>query len=79
MPKKSFSDISQKDWIKACCKLGLTVETKRGKGSHCLIVHPDTKKKYTIQHKLHKFINLKIFKKMMEWGFDEEKIWEALN
>gem|GEM_PF-4122055 len=22
--------------------------------------------------------NMKIFKKMMEWGFEEEKIWEAL-
>ncbi len=26
-----------------------------------------------------KFINLKIFKKMMEWNFEEEKIWDALN
>lgn len=34
MPKRNFFDISQADWIKACKKLGLRVETKRGKGSH---------------------------------------------
>lgn len=79
MPKRSFSDISQNDWMRACKKLGLIVNTKYGKGSHCLIIHPQTNKKYTIQHKLHKFINLKIFKKLMEWGFSEEDIWNALN
>lgn len=79
MPKRNFSDISQSDWIRACKKLGLRVETKRGKGSHCLVINPITKSKYTIQRKLHKFINLKIFKKMIEWNFEEEKIWDALN
>ena len=78
MPSRSFSDISQSQWIKACTKLGLIVETKHGKGSHVLIKHPKTEHKYTIQNNLHKFINMKIFKKMMEWGFEEENIWDAL-
>ena len=78
MPSRSFSDITQSQWIKACHKLGLVVESKHGKGSHVLIKHPQTEHKYTIQNNLHKFINMKIFKKMMEWGFEEEQIWEAL-
>ena len=55
-------------------QLGLAVDTKHGKGSHILIKHPKTDHKYTIQNNLHKFINMKIFKKMLEWGFDEEQI-----
>lgn len=78
MSSRSFSDINQKQWIKACYKLGLRIETKFGKGSHVLVKHPETEHKYTIQKNLHKFINMKIFKKMMEWGFNEEDIWEAL-
>jgi len=78
MPSGRFSDLKQKDWIKACIKLGLEVDTKRGKGSHCLIKHPHTNRKYTIQSHLHKFLNIKIFKKMLEWGFEEDDIWNAL-
>lgn len=79
MPNRSFSDISQKQWIKACIKLGLEVDKRSGKGSHVLIKHPSTGHKYTLQKSLHKFINMKIFKKLLEWGLDEEKIWEALS
>jgi len=79
MPSRSFSDITQSKWIKACYKLDLVVESKHGKGSHVLVKHPQTEHKYTIQNKLHKFINMKIFKKMLEWGFEEEQIWDALN
>lgn len=78
MSSRSFSDITQSRWIKACRKLGLIVECGFGKGSYIRIEHPETRAKYTIQHNLHKFINIKIFKKMPEWGFDEEKIWDAL-
>ncbi len=78
MPSRSFSDITQSQWIKACHKLGLIIESKHGKGSHVLVKHPQTEHKYTIQKNLHKFINMKIFKKMMEWGFEEETIWDAL-
>lgn len=79
MSKRSFSDLKQSDWIKTCRRLGLNVETNRGKGSHCLIKHPKTGHKYTIQRHLHKFINIKIFKKMLDWGFEEDDIWNALN
>ncbi|MFH1890163.1 MAG: hypothetical protein ABIJ91_01165 [Candidatus Kuenenbacteria bacterium] len=79
MPSRSFSDITQLQWIKSCRKLGMVVETKHGKGSHVLVKHPKTGHKYTIQSNLHKFVNIKIFKKMLEWGFEEEKIWNALN
>lgn len=78
MSSHSFSDITQTQWLKACYKLGLTVDTYSGKGSHALVTHPQTHKKYTIQHNLHKLLNMKIFKKMMEWGFEENQIWEAL-
>lgn len=78
MSSRSFSDITQAQWIKACRKLGLIVETHFGKGSHVRVTHPQTNAKYTIQYTLHKFINIKIFKKMLEWNFSEEQIWEAL-
>jgi len=78
MSSHSFSDITQLQWIKACRKLGLIVDYGFGKGSHVRVEHPQTKAKYTIQYNLHKFINIKIFKKMMEWGFEEEQIWDAL-
>lgn len=78
MSSHSFSDITQNQWHKACLKLGLLVETEHGKGSHILIKHPQTEQKYTIQKDLHKFINMKIFKKLLEWGFNEEDIWQAL-
>ena len=78
MPNGRFSDLKQKDWIRACRKLGLDVEIGRGKGSHCLIKHPRTNQKYTLQCHLHKFLNIKIFKKMLEWGFEEDDVWNAL-
>ncbi len=74
----AFSDITQKDWKRACIKLGLKVDCSRGKGSHFLVKHPETNAKYTIQQDLHKFLNIKIFKKMMQWGFTEADIWNAL-
>jgi len=74
----SFSDVTQSDWGRACRRLGLIVETKREKGSHILVKHPVDGRKYTIQNHLHKYINQKIFKKMVEWGFSEKEIWNAL-
>ena len=78
MPNRSFTDITQSQWKNACLKLGLIVDTKYGKGSHILVIHPQTGCKYTIQKNLHKFINMKIFKKLLEWGFAEDDIWNAL-
>jgi len=78
MPQHSLADLTQNDWIHACLKLGLTANTQGGKGSHILIIHPSSNRKYTIQRRLHKYINLKILKHLQSWGFSEEQIWEAL-
>lgn len=63
MPKESLADIKQRDWIRACRKLGLFIDTRRGKGGHILVKHPKNGMKYTIQSDLHKIINERILKK----------------
>ncbi len=68
----------QRDWIKACKKLGLEVNTKSGKGSHILVKSPLSGEKYTIQHDLYNIANLKIYKKLLEWGCSEDDINKAL-
>lgn len=75
---KSLSDITQRDWIWTCRKLGLDVDTRHGKGSHVLVKHPNNETKYTIQNDLFKIANQRIFSKLKEWGFDEDVIWKAL-
>ena len=65
-------------WIRACRKLGLEVNLKSGKGSHCLVKSPRSGEKYTIQRNLFNIVNLKIYRKMLEWGFTEKEIDEAL-
>lgn len=75
---QGLSDLKQSDWIRACRKLGLTVDCSKGKGSHCLIIDPKTNRKYTLQNDLYKIVNEKIFKKMTEWGFTEDQIRAAL-
>lgn len=79
MSSVSLSDITQKDWIRACRKLGLNVETKFGKGSHVLVTHPSDGRKYTLQRHLHKIINIKIFNTLKKWGFREGAIFDALS
>ena len=69
---------SQKDWTRACRRLGLGVDTKRGKGSHMLISNPQSGRKFTIQKGLYNIANLKIYKQLLEWGFSEEEINRAL-
>lgn len=78
MPSESLADVTQKDWIRACIKLGLFVDVKHGKGSHALIHHPTTGAKYTLQRELHRIINIKIFHQLEKWGFTKEQIFEAL-
>jgi len=78
MPSRSLADISQQDWIRACGRLGLIVETKHGKSSHVLVCQPNGNAKYTLQYHLHKLINQKIFNKLKSWGFSEEQIWDVL-
>ena len=38
----SLTNLKQKDWVKACKKLNLVVDKKKGKGSHYRIINPDT-------------------------------------
>ena len=78
MPSESLADVTQKDWIRAARKLGLAVETGRGKGAHVLVKHPTTGAKYTVQSDLHRIINVKICNKLKQWGFTEEQVLEAL-
>ena len=78
MPSESLADVTQNDWIRACRKLGLEVDTRHGKGSHVLVKHPRDGRKYTIQRDLHRVINLKILKKLVEWGFSEKDVFEAI-
>ncbi len=78
MPSESLADIHQNDWIRACRKLGLHVETHRGKGGHVLVKHPRNGMKYTVQSDLHRVINIKILNKLKRWGFTREQIFEAL-
>lgn len=78
MNEKGFSGLKSSDWRKACKKLGLSIDSSKGKGSHCKICHPDTNKCFTLQKKIHKFISMKYFKKLLEWDISEEDIWNAL-
>jgi predicted RNA binding protein YcfA (HicA-like mRNA interferase family) len=78
MSSESLADVTQKDWIRACLKLGLCVETNHGKGSHVLVKHPHDERKYTIVFHLHRIINVKIFKTLLDWGFAEDNIFKAL-
>lgn len=75
---RSLSDIKQKDWVKACKRLGLEVNKRAGKGSHILVKSPNSGAKTTIQNHLYPIANLQIYKKLLEWGFKEEEIDKAL-
>ena len=68
MSNQSLADLQQRDWIRACLKLGLVVETSHGKGSHILMKHPRDGHKYTIQKHLRRLINQKIFKKLIDYN-----------
>lgn len=73
------TDLNQKQWKKACKKLGLVVDTKSGKGSHIRVCHPSGKlRPLTIPYKPHKFISISIYKTLMEWGYEESEIDNAL-
>ena len=78
MPSMSLADVKQRDWIRACRKLGLVVEVRHGKGSHVLVKHPHNGTKYTIQRGLHRILNTKIFGILRQWEFTDEQIYAAL-
>lgn len=74
----SLNNITQKNWVKACRRLGLEVDKKKGKGSHYRIINPHNNKKTTLPFKCHKYLNLQIYKTLLEWGFEEEEIDKSL-
>jgi predicted RNA binding protein YcfA (HicA-like mRNA interferase family) len=75
----SLTNLKQKDWMKACKRLGLTVNTKSGKGSHIKVTHPSEGfRPQIIPHNTHKVINLELYKSLLIWGFTEEEIDKAL-
>lgn len=75
----AITDLKQKQWIKACKKLGLEVETKKGKGSHVRVFAPaKSMRPITIPCKTHKILSLTLYKTLLEWGFSEEEIDNAL-
>ncbi|MCF7835617.1 MAG: hypothetical protein K9M15_00645 [Candidatus Marinimicrobia bacterium] len=73
----------QRAWVQACKKLGLRV-TNGGKGSHLVARDPDYKDYdpkslvLTIPKKLYKQCNQAMFKQLLNCGFSEEDLWEAL-
>ena len=77
----SVSDISQRQWLKACRKLGLKVDTKKGKGSHARIYHPERKDvpPTTIAYHTNPIINRKIIKYLKDtYKFTDREINDAL-
>ncbi|PIQ91570.1 MAG: hypothetical protein COV70_03020 [Parcubacteria group bacterium CG11_big_fil_rev_8_21_14_0_20_39_22] len=85
-----IKNLKQRDWIKACERLGLHVLTSHGKGSHCAVYKNNTCPPgdssccvVTIPHNLYSQIQRDIFKKILSYGlkeqkYSEEDIWIAL-
>ena len=74
----SLTDLTQKRWVKALKKLGLEVDKKKGKGSHYRVHNPRNGKYTTLPAHCHKFTSLAIYKQLLEWGFTEQEIDNAL-
>lgn len=82
---QQLSQIEVNDWIKAAQKLGLNVTQPKGGSSHYAIRKPDYDKSNikglicTVYKGMRKDTNEIAFKKFIEAGFDEDKIWKALD
>lgn len=46
MPSESLSDITQRQWLRACAKLGMVIKENVGKGSHVTVMNPRTGARY---------------------------------
>ena len=82
---KGLDGIKQKDWLVAGKRLGVEASKKGGNGSHAVLRDPrypdpsDTRGLIsTIQKKLFKQANQAIFKQLLNYGFSEDEIWQAL-
>ena len=74
----SLTNLTQKHWVKACKKLGLVVDKKKGKRSHFRIINPETNQATTLPSNCHKYISLDIYKTFLEWGISEDDLDKAL-
>ena len=74
----SLTKVTQRKWVTAAKRLELKVDKKKGKGSHYRVENPANGRMTTLPHDCHKFINLEIYKTLLEWGFTEEEIDKAL-
>lgn len=74
----SLNNMTQKRWVKTCRRLKLTVDKKKGKGSHYLIINPTGGRPQTLPHDCHKFISIELYKSLLEWGFSEEEVDKAI-
>ena len=83
--KKSLNNIKQKDWIKLAEREGLQVSYGNS-GSHYINIRnpkfTDPKDIRglitTLTPNCYKQANIKIFKRFLEFGISEEKIWQGL-
>lgn len=82
---KSLGNIKCGDWKKAARELGLPVTAHSGGSSHFAIRKPGRETDYsteslitTIYEGMHKQINQIVFKRLLEYGLDEDDIWRAL-
>jgi len=74
----SLTNMTQKKWVKACRRLNLVVDKKKGKGSHYRIVNPANNRTQTLPSDCHKFISIEIYKSLLEWGITEDEIDKAI-
>ncbi len=74
----NLTNMTQKRWVKACKRLNLIIDKKKGKGSHYRIINPVNNRKQTLPSDCHKFISLEIYKTLLEWNFTEDEIDKAL-
>lgn len=74
----NLTNMTQKKWVKVCSRLKLTVDKKKGKGSHYCIINPTGGRPQTLPYDCHKFVSIEIYKSLLEWGFTEEEIDKAI-
>lgn len=76
LPPNLPSDISQRRLARAFEKAGFTVNTKGGKGSHCKLIDPKTKKFITLQSNIFKQVLKDKLKQAEELGYDATGIMD---
>ena len=85
-----IKNLTQRDWVRVCEKLGLYVPVGAGKGSHCAVYKDSSCPPedssclvVTIPHTLYPNIQRDMVKKIVSYGlqgdkYTEEEVWTAL-